>query len=517
MDKDNIEEYLKYYKEILKMSPEDYDNFEKSIQSPLPYTFRIVETEYKKVIEEKMNEKFAGFYFPFSHFKNTFCFYKPSQLGDEQNESFGEFFEFVVTLTNAGLMQRQEIVSMIPVFFLDVKKDSLVYEPCAAPGSKTKQILELLDGSGILVANEIKKKRMNILVNEANKRPNVNFMITRLDASIFPRPNENFTRICCDVPCTGDGTIRKNSDVTTNWSTEEGPRQVKLQSKILQRSLEMLSEDGILVYSTCSLNPIENEFVVNSVALSKGEFELFLPEELFEETFTYDRLNTDKFIVRKGITEFNYKSKKREFSFDNPDLEKCIRIYPHDNNTGGFFIAVIRRKTERKLQKKEIQQKANSKGFFDVPADISEKLVSFDFKMVSYSIKYNSIFAVSHQLYDFILNNPKLRLSMAGMKAYEKDINLENKEAKERFYRGKTSYMTKFNFQADAVMNIKQFLMFEAGKSVEKSELGDFNITGYFTVNLEGTKEKFCGFASNKKVLLYIPNKITKFLRILYE
>lgn len=180
-----------------------------------------------------------------------------------------------------------------------------VLDCCAAPGSKTVQLLEALHAkaptstepaapipSGFLIANDSDAKRCHMLVHQSlNRIGSPNCMITNLDASAIPSikiPNTRtgqtknlyFDRILCDVPCSGDGTTRKNPGVWKTWKPADGLGLHPLQLRILSRAIQMLKPGGRLVYSTCSYNPIENEAVV-SAALATFRKSLILGITLF--------------------------------------------------------------------------------------------------------------------------------------------------------------------------------------------------------------------------------------------
>lgn len=174
-----------------------------------------------------------------------------------KNFEFKKFQRFLVSETEVGNISRQEAVSMLPPLFLDVKDYHLVLDMCASPGSKTAQIVEMLHGAtglglgnsdekgydpnpkGFVVANDSDTKRAHMLVHQASRLPSPNLLVSNLDASFFPRmevpwleeENENdagtermikkkslmFDRILADVPCSGDGTLRKNIGIWKDW------------------------------------------------------------------------------------------------------------------------------------------------------------------------------------------------------------------------------------------------------------------------------------------------------------
>lgn len=228
---------------------------------------------------------------------------------------------------------------MIPPLLLDVQRHHYVLDVCAAPGSKSVQLLEALhaipppstnstqsadgdgDGSpkdlippGLLIANDSDAKRCHMLVHQSLHRiPAAGMMVTNHDAGMLPGlrlPNEKlpatmlvaegdegddeppfatdgrrrkkytpllFDRILADVPCSGDGTLRKNVGIWRDWSVGNGAGLHSLQLRILLRAINLLKPGGRLVYSTCSMNPVENEAVVSAALLSNpGTFYIHL-------------------------------------------------------------------------------------------------------------------------------------------------------------------------------------------------------------------------------------------------
>lgn len=211
-----------------------------------------------------------------------------------------------------GNLSRQEAVSMLPPLVLDIKHHHAVLDLCAAPGSKTAQLVELLhadaehvphdhgyaEPSGIVVANDLDRKRCYLMIHQVKRLQSPCAILTEEDASIYPRifvdssdnPYEKkqllFDRILADVPCSGDGTMRKNPDIWLRWTPKIGRGHHDLQKRILRRGLELLrmpessntTDLPRLVYSTCSLNPVENEAVVASILhAAKGSVRLVEP------------------------------------------------------------------------------------------------------------------------------------------------------------------------------------------------------------------------------------------------
>ncbi|KPA78599.1 putative mitochondrial methyltransferase [Leptomonas pyrrhocoris] len=263
------------------------------------------------------------------------------------------------TLHTSSSVSFQEVVSAIPVQVLDVQPHHSVIDLCAAPGSKTLQALdEMLNGGwspemcrGVLIANEKDRVKATQTLPARLKRyhaPNV--MSTRCDAVQWPRlylddpaspaaePVERqFDRIICDVPCSGDGTIRKERSVATTWSASYVKALVPTQRALLRRGLDLLATGGILVYSTCSMNPKEDEEVVCAGL------------ELFGDSVELVDVNATlaakgfHFHSSGGILSPNVEGLQQRVVPGTYDGNKVLRVLPHRDDTGGFFVAAFRK------------------------------------------------------------------------------------------------------------------------------------------------------------------------------
>lgn len=481
-------DFYSYYREVLSLNEQDYNNFVTSAQTPLPSCFRVTENSDSHLILQKLAK------YPFlnkiEYLKNVFTFDLK-----ERTPLYKEFIQFLVAQSDIGNIQRQEIVSMLPHMLMDLKTEHNVFETCAAPGSKTKQILEVVK-EGLVVSNDKSVSRSNILVCEALKKSSSNFLVTRVDATQFPNTSILFDRICCDVPCSSDGTIRKSPCILDTWSIQTSIGLCKLQFGILNRAAELLADNGLLVYSTCSLNPIENENVVNKL-LQTNKYEL-VDSKL------------KGIIFRKGISAF----KHQNIEFNNPVLEKCIRIMPQDQNTGGFFIAVIKRK-EKNIIKPVEDLKSLSKEFSNVPDEIKEILkskynhdISKD-HLISTTEKCKNIFAVSDKAYDFLCSNPKVKFVYAGIKAYTlSDLNHGE-------YRPKTNYLSVSNSPVDVKGTLEDFIELIKVKFVPPQKLS-FKAKGHFKIEFYGVSLKFAGFGSEKSIFIYADDNQRKAFQAIY-
>ncbi|XP_017492996.1 PREDICTED: tRNA (cytosine(34)-C(5))-methyltransferase-like [Rhagoletis zephyria] len=180
------------------------------------------------------------------------------------------------------------------------------------------------------------------------------------DGSKTTKTPLKFDRVLADVPCTGDGTLRKNYDVWTKWNAANSNNFHHMQAKIARRGLELLAKDGLMAYSTCSLNPSEDESVVASLLNdSKGALELVDAAATLPELKHLPGLEHWTVMSRDGVQYTSYeevpeklRTQIRETLFPPANaaelrLRRCVRILPHYQNTGGFFIAILRKKTDR--------------------------------------------------------------------------------------------------------------------------------------------------------------------------
>ncbi|KAL7550343.1 hypothetical protein ACHAWF_013585, partial [Thalassiosira exigua] len=219
-----------------------------------------------------------------------------------RNKSLEPLHDWLKIQTDCGHVTRQETVSMIPPVVLDVREGMSVLDMCAAPGSKTCQLLEVAGGlgggggsggsgaaepSGYVVANDADPKRAYMLVNQLRRMNSPAAFVTSCDGQYFPILDEKsargtdaegtFDRVLCDVPCSGDGTIRKNPGIWLRWNHLGSLALHPLQLSIALRGARLTRVGGYMAYSTCSMNPMENESVVAEL-LRVGDGSLVLED-----------------------------------------------------------------------------------------------------------------------------------------------------------------------------------------------------------------------------------------------
>ncbi len=219
-----------------------------------------------------------------------------------------------------GWIHGQEAVSALPVECLDPTPGSRVWDACAAPGSKASQLAERMADEGLLVANDDNLGRLAPLRTNLDRLGVTCAAVTNQDArhySLQPFGFDSFDAALVDAPCSGEGTIRKNPDAVDGWSEGFLESISSVQTGILRRAIQATRPGGHVVYSTCTFAPEENEAVLDRVLDSEDcrLMEIDCPV-----------------TTEPGVTDW------QGTSYD-ASVEKARRVWPHLNDTGGFFLA----------------------------------------------------------------------------------------------------------------------------------------------------------------------------------
>lgn len=221
-----------------------------------------------------------------------------------------------------GWLHGQEEVSALPALVCDPTPTERVFAACAAPGGKATQLAALADDRGLVVANDRNLGRLSALRFNAERLGVTSLAVTNRDArnySLKPFDFDAFDRALCDVPCSCEGTIRKNPDALDEWSLGYIENIATTQKAILRRAVQATRAGGTVVYSTCTFAPEENEAVLDHV-LEREDCRLVEFDIPLE--------------TRSGVTEWQGER------FDST-VRRAKRIYPHLNDTGGFFCAKL--------------------------------------------------------------------------------------------------------------------------------------------------------------------------------
>ncbi len=220
----------------------------------------------------------------------------------------------------AGLYYIQEPSAMAPVEYLQVEPGQRVLDLCAAPGGKSTQIAGKLQGSGLLITNEVHPARAKILSENIERLGIRNAIVTNEDAGTLHQHFPGFFhRILVDAPCSGEGMFRKNEEATAQWNEENVLLCADRQKEILEHAAAMLLPGGRMCYSTCTFSPEENEQVISHFLAAHPEFHLVDAEKVGGMAAGRPEWSTD----------------------NNVELTKTIRLWPHLLKGEGHYLAVL--------------------------------------------------------------------------------------------------------------------------------------------------------------------------------
>lgn len=209
-------------------------------------------------------------------------------------------------------------VSLVPCLALTPTKKDKILDMCAAPGTKTYILSFLTENEADITANDISFNRVRRLRFNAGK---LGLSVNILNKSGRKLEGE-FDKILLDAPCSGEGMINKNEKIFGHWSEKRVKLLSRKQKKLLMHAFELLKPGGTLVYSTCTFEPEENEAVIDNLLEKSADADV-------EE-------------IKTGVKHADGLIKWNDTGYDER-VQKCVRIYPEHNGTGGFFVCKIRK------------------------------------------------------------------------------------------------------------------------------------------------------------------------------
>ncbi len=230
----------------------------------------------------------------------------------------------------AGLYYLQDPSAMTPASRLPVEPGETVLDLCAAPGGKATELAAKLKGRGLLVANDISSKRAKALLKNIELFGVENsFIVTEYPAKLKEYFTGFFDKILIDAPCSGEGMFRKDPSMIRAWEQNGPTFYSRLQREILEQALPMLKDGGMLLYSTCTFSVMEDEESV--------EYLLSLDRDL-------------RLVEMEGYSGFA--KGMPELTGGDPELAKCVRIFPHKLDGEGHFLALLQKGEETKPEGK---------------------------------------------------------------------------------------------------------------------------------------------------------------------
>lgn len=215
--------------------------------------------------------------------------------------------------------------SCIPPLVLDPKPNEVVVDFAASPGGKTTFLAQLMENRGVIIAIDVSAERLQSLIDNVHRMGVINTAVVKMNAAKFHTLGIKTDKILLDAPCSGEGVIHKDPSRKTSRGEEDIKFCSSLQRNLIKSAILSLKAGGVVVYSTCSLTPEENEMVVQEIIEN-------YPVELEDVRWG------DKAFTRVPNTDIRF----------NKEMRKARRFYPHKHGTSGFFVAKIVLKREVK-------------------------------------------------------------------------------------------------------------------------------------------------------------------------
>ncbi len=220
-----------------------------------------------------------------------------------------------------GFYYIQSVAPMLPALILNPNPSDLVIDMCAAPGGKATHLAQIMNNRGNLVLIERNRHRIPALEINLRRMGIYNSIVINDDSVNLSKLKLKADKILLDAPCTGEGLIRQDPSRKRSKTMKDIEKLSTVQKKLLKAGLSSLNPGGQLLYCTCSIAPEENELVIDDVLKDELEFIVIkLPKKYGVD----------------GIIEV-YNKMLRE------DIKYSQRLYPHTNDTIGFFVCLIQR------------------------------------------------------------------------------------------------------------------------------------------------------------------------------
>ena len=260
----------------------------------------------------------------------------PGEIGNSKEHLLGYYYV-------------QEISSMLPMLVLKPEAGDFVLDLCASPGSKTTQAAAMMNNDGTIIANEISMGRIGILNSNLERCGVMNTIVTRKEGvalceRFLKKSQFRFDKILVDAPCSGEGTLRKSPKTFEMWNINMIKKLAGVQKRLASAAVKLLKVGGTMIYSTCTLAPEEDEMIVDhliknfDVSVERIELPLKFRCGVTEWGETESRDGRESMVDGRG---------KRKGIIMDPQVKKCLRLYPQDNDSDGFFVSKIVKRSER--------------------------------------------------------------------------------------------------------------------------------------------------------------------------
>jgi 16S rRNA (cytosine967-C5)-methyltransferase len=209
-----------------------------------------------------------------------------------------------------GLFTIQDASAQLVAHLLNPQLGETVIDACAAPGGKATHLAELMNDTGRIIAVDCHASRLKKITENINRLKLKAIAIYESDSATLDLGERIADRVLVDVPCSGLGTLHKNPDIRWQKKPEQIPPLRKLQLQILQNTAQWVKQGGVLVYSTCTLNPAENEEIISDFLANNPQWYLDIKSNKLDDNFS---------LTSKGI----------------------VKIFPPREEMDGFFMAKL--------------------------------------------------------------------------------------------------------------------------------------------------------------------------------
>jgi tRNA (cytosine49-C5)-methyltransferase len=291
--------FEKHYREVLGA---DYDRYVAEIQYYLPKAIRMNPLKMDPdETKKRLSQYFTLTPIPWS-VDSYWVHGARRDIGNTIEHQLGYFYI-------------QEAASMLPPVVLNPQPGDRVLDMAASPGSKTTQMAAMMNNTGVIIANDMgmRLRPLGINVQKCGCR---NVVLTNKDGRYFKQLE--FDKILADVPCSATGTLQRSLQAATMWNPGFLKKLQSLQLQMATAAYTALKPGGRMVYSTCTLEPLENEGVVSQLVAQGAKV---LPIDL--------PIKREKPFTSFDGVEFH------------PDVGHCLRIHPYTNHTEGFFVCLL--------------------------------------------------------------------------------------------------------------------------------------------------------------------------------
>ena len=445
-------DFIKYIKKEFGFDESEVEKFEASLNTPLKKSIRINTNKISIENFKKRAKKNNWTLIKTNLWKNTFYIDRI----DAREVALGNVAEHI-----SGYFYVQEVAASSSPFYMSGDKidesEYLILDMSASPGGKTTQLQEYYPNS-LIVANELDKSRLKWFFSNLDRMSSLKTVATNYDGRFFKNTPEIFDKILLDAPCSGEWTAFKTDEALKYWNLKNIKVVSKLQYGLLESAIKSLKLGWEIVYSTCTLNKFENEWVIEKALKKYGDCIEIIPL-----------------------------SKENDFK----------RNWPHLEFTGWFFIAKIKKikSIENKIEIKKIKQNVEKIN----PTD-KKKVLSFFEKTFDYDLSNYWIFNYKWEIHLINSNLEKIIDIIFLYKIWIKIWELKDWIFVPNFYSGTFVKFTK---------NILEVNKKDLDRLLKWFELETKLIDGFYQIIYDNL-ELWIAKAKNLKIKSLIPTKLMR-------